>query len=279
MPNNIAGSETCLLVVRVIKLSQNIKQTGSFEKVRDNLLQRGENKYFWYQLAFSCQVCVGQSVHLLLSSVVLTSLHIVCWKEPAARGGWRWCLHGVGGVAPRCLWGLPCVPQAGDIPGQEQGGSGAVGKRWHAHTCPASAREAPAPARASGTPQRQCQLHIWLGWPWKKEQMAVCSFREAKCLLKWALGGGCIYRRMATVLCWTYWRFSNYYSRNIHLEDIRNSRSWFVPFLFKCVLDWHSHCPGVKSQDSVRFLSVASSMTLVKLFSFQFLLVTVVSII
>lgn len=32
MPNNIAGSETCLLVMRVIKLSQNIKQTDSFEK-------------------------------------------------------------------------------------------------------------------------------------------------------------------------------------------------------------------------------------------------------
>lgn len=121
MPNNIAGSETCLLVVRVIKLSQNIKQTGSFEKVRDNLLQRGENKYFWYQLAFSCQVCVGQSVHLLLSSVVLTSLHIVCWKEPAARGGWRWCLHGMGGVAPRCLWGLPCVPQGRWHPGAGAG--------------------------------------------------------------------------------------------------------------------------------------------------------------
>lgn len=58
-------------------------------------------------------------------------------------------------------------------------------------------------------------------------------------------------------------------------ETARITKNWFVFFLFKSILDWHHHCPGVKSQDTVLFLSLASCMTLVKLlFFFPFLVFT-----
>lgn len=185
--------------MRVINLSQNIKQTDSFEKVRDNLLQTRRI------------IISGINWHFP-AKLVLVKVYVYSWDNQFSLPGVYWRRWGRSPYPLRAelcgagdsQWLEP--GQAGMIPSGDAGTHApACGLLRAACTCPPGL----------GTPKQECKLHICLGSPWRSRWPCV-TLEEQKCFLKWPNKPFVVgwrkkikqaFRHMVTVLWRRYWNF------------------------------------------------------------------------